>query len=239
MRHSFVFLIFFFSLIVIYKLLNEYLNNWKFALLGVCFLVMSPRIFGHAFFNSRDIPFMCFYLFSTYSLLKFHKAPSIKNSLFHSLICAILIDIRILGIVIPFVTFLVFTYLFIIKKERKYVNNFIIYIATLIFLTILFWPTLWENPILNFHDAFKRMSKFPFNGELLFMGDVIKAKNIPFYYIPLWIAITTPVLYIILFVLGFFKIAQNILLKIRIKKDDISEIIFILTFSLPLLAIIF
>ena len=83
------------------------------------------------------------------------------------------------------------------------------------------------------------MSKFPFKGELLFMGDVIKAKNIPFYYIPLWIAITTPVLYIILFVLGFFKIAQNILLKIRIKKDDISEIIFILTFSLPLLAIIF
>ncbi|GAI66551.1 unnamed protein product, partial [marine sediment metagenome] len=40
-------------------------------------------------------------------------------------------------------------------KNKKIIGSFLLYMALLISFTILFWPTLWENPVYHFIEAFK------------------------------------------------------------------------------------
>ena len=56
------------------------------------------------------------------------------------------------------------------------------------------------------------MSNFRWNGDILFMGNILKAQQLPWYYIPVWISITTPIQYIILFLIGFMIILKKIII---------------------------
>ena len=71
MRHLCTFLIFYLGVVFFYLLNYFYFKERKIALLGCLFLVLHPRIFAHSFYNSADIPFLSFYIISTYTLLRF------------------------------------------------------------------------------------------------------------------------------------------------------------------------
>ena len=72
-----------------------------------------------------------------------------------------------------------------------------------IFLTILFWPFLWDDPSRIF-EVLKSMSKFEWIGEVFFNGKYYTAKYMPWYYIPITVIITSPLYQVILFFIGFF-----------------------------------
>ena len=48
------------------------------------------------------------------------------------------------------------------------------------------------------------MANFEIETFNLFFSKIINAKNVPWYFIPIWIIITTPILYVILFLLGLY-----------------------------------
>ena len=58
--HKINFLLFFSSLIVFFIFCKKIFNNLLISILGVTFIILSPRIFAESFYNSRDIFFMCF-----------------------------------------------------------------------------------------------------------------------------------------------------------------------------------
>ena len=61
--HKINFLLFFSSLIVFFIFCKKIFNNLLISILGVTFIILSPRIFAESFFNSRDIFFMCLFIF--------------------------------------------------------------------------------------------------------------------------------------------------------------------------------
>ena len=71
------------------------------------------------------------------------------------------------------------------------------YILCILIFTIIFWPFLWEHPLNNFLYAFNRLSAFPAEVHMYFFGGVILSTELPWYYAPTWMAITTPILYIL------------------------------------------
>jgi hypothetical protein len=77
-----------------------------------------------------------------------------------------------------------------------------VYLAVMSGLTILFWPLLWGGRIALFVDALRQMSQYPWGGELLYFGRMMKATELPWHYIPVWIGMTTPILYLVLFASG-------------------------------------
>ena len=166
------------------------------------------------------------------------------NAIFHAIVCAFLIDIRILGIIVP-----IFTYFFliadlVIKKDlkingKKVILSFSVYLILLISLTVLFWPTLWTNPLGNLIEAYKWMSSHPWEGQVLYFGSLTKGSDLPWHYIPVWLLMTTPILYIIGFAIGSF-VTIKILLKnpIQFYNRGRDDLIFILWFFLPLTIII-
>ena len=66
----------------------------------------------------------------------------------------------------------------------------------------MFWPYLWSDPLVNFVSTLKNMSAYAWRGSIFYLGDYISAENLPWHYPLVWIFITTPVLYLFLFISG-------------------------------------
>lgn len=207
MRHLLTFLMFALGAVFFFLLSARILKDWRMGLLGGVLLILSPRILSHAFYNSKDIPFMAMFVVCVYTLLLHLDGKSVWMSLVHGVCCAILVDIRIGGVFVPLVTLALFIHELSAKK-RAGVNvsrtalNFGVFCASLVALTILLWPTLWSQPVANFISAIGAMRKFTWTATVLFMGKEIWSTDLPPYYTAVWILITTPVIYVILSLVG-------------------------------------
>ena len=186
LRHYLNFLIFFLSLICFYKLCNKRFNSWKLSLFGVILLTLSPRIFANSFYNNKDLVFLSFLLFSVYFGIKFFRKNNLNNAIFFALSNVLAISgVRVYGLISPGIIYPLLIFYTLISKD--YVKNKIIFILISIFLTIflniVFWPYLWENPINNFIDVFKFLGNFGSHWKIpsLFLGELIYAKDMPGY----------------------------------------------------------
>ena len=75
------------------------------ASLGVCLaLVLSPPLFAHAFYNSKDLPFLACFIAGIYTLLQMITRPRAGSVLAHALVSAWLVAIRITGVLVPVLT---------------------------------------------------------------------------------------------------------------------------------------
>jgi hypothetical protein len=162
-RHLLTFLVFFFGVCALKNQVARLFSSQFFAFISVILILLSPRMFAEGFYNCKDIVFMSLISLGMLMLTKISYKPSIKNILLFSLITALAINVRVLGILFFPLTALVLIFLSYCNKIQiiKTVKLYSIYIMTSSFLTILFFPYLWDNPILNFIEAFKAMSSFP------------------------------------------------------------------------------
>jgi hypothetical protein len=211
MRHLLTFLAFYVGVYFFYRLGRLYFDSWKIGLLGSLFLVLSPRIFAEAFYNSKDLVFLSFFIISMYTLFNFLRKMSLPWAVAHSLSCAILTDVRVMGIMVPCVTLVLYiTAVFgrgrLVKTQlRKNISAFLVFLFLTVFFVILFWPFLWSNPLEHFIQAFKRLSHYKWLWQDLYMGKLVPATKLPWHYIPVWILITTPVLYTFNFLIGLLS----------------------------------
>ena len=227
-RHITTFLFFYVSSVGFFLLSKERFKSNLFSLIITFIYVTSPRIFGESFYNNKDIVFMSLSVFTIYFSIKSFSEPGFKNIFFLSFFSVLATEVRILGIFF----FLLYFIFFIISclEDKKYFNKNVKYIAVFIFsyvlLSYILWPYLWENPLNNFFTAFKFFSNFAFyDNQIFFMGEFISATNLPWYYIPVWIIVSTPVLYLLFFFISLIKYSfvffQNFL---NIKKTNNNKI---------------
>jgi len=248
MRHYLVFFLFWGASIAFYRLLFLRFGDRKTALAGTGLFILSPRIFGHAFFNPKDIVFLATYTISTYTLLKFLKEKNIRAALLHALACAFVVNTRIPGVLIPAITVGI---LFVewgqarfnVQRMRAFLPALVsFFVATPAFIFTLN-PALWHAPAQQFGETFRTMSHFDWSNVLLYRGQFIKATELPWHYIPTWIAITTPPPFLILFAIGTAFIAGSVVQSISkgrlwLNANERTDLILFGLFFLPLAAII-
>ncbi len=211
-RHYGVFLLFFMSSIFFYHLLKLRFLRWEMALLGTAMLILSPRIFANAFFNVKDLVILSFYIMASFTMIQFLKKKNTSWAIWHGLACALVINARLMGVIVPFLTLIFLTTEFLQKRKAfqiKYLLNAGIFGAVAITFTILLWPYLWEKPLANFIAAFSLLSKYNWGGDVLYFNDFINARSLPWHYALGWIHITTPIAYLVLFWIGFLSILRN------------------------------
>jgi hypothetical protein len=227
-RHFMIFITFFVGLVCFYFLIKQLGYSSIYALLGVLMIFLSPRIFGHSFFNSKDIPTMSAFIASMLTLSIFIKNKTVWTAILHGVITAIAISIRHPMIIIPAITLL-----FIAFEEKKEISKYGIYMMSTCVFTIIFWPYLWSNPISNFIEAYTYVSGLGSN--LFFLGESL--SKAPIYYNFLWIFITTPLLYSIFFVVGLTTVIIRIC-KNKKNIKDINILIPLIWFFAPLLILV-
>ena len=105
LRHITNFIIFYISLVFLFKLLKKRFGSNVLSILGVLLVFLSPRIFSESFYNSKDILFLSLSVINLYYSYKFINSQNKKNLIFYSLSAGLLINSRVMGLFFPILTF--------------------------------------------------------------------------------------------------------------------------------------
>lgn len=219
-RHGLTFLLFWIGAVAFYHLARILLMSRLWGLVAAIFLLLSPRIFAHAFYNSKDIPVMVMFILSALTFTHYWEKPGSKRLLVHALACALLVDIRIVGVIAPILTAGILLARGEREKKRQTSLHLGMFFASIGGLIVLFWPWLWTNPLGHFRQAFELMRSFPWERAVLYWGSDYLARNLPWHYLPVWIGISTPLLYLGSFFIGFTVVVSKLIHKP--KKETLS-----------------
>ena len=216
LRHFFNFIIFFLSSIYFYKILKSRYKNRNIIFLGVLLYISSPRIFADSFYNNKDIVFLSLVTISIYYSFKLLDNFNYKNIIYFSLLSGITCAARVLGIFLPLSFLLLSFFSFLNKKFNFYdFKKIMLYLFLFFLFLYLFWPYLWENPIENFLYSFKVFSDYTaLKIKMLFNGRYILSNILPLSYLPTWIGITTPIISLILMIIGFGYLLKRFFIRI-------------------------
>ncbi|MCX6059614.1 MAG: glycosyltransferase family 39 protein [Chloroflexi bacterium] len=218
---------------LLYRLSKKWMSK-PAALASSALFAWQPLLWGHAFINPKDIPFLVFFLaaicfgFEMADSIAENKKISITKIILAAFFLGIATSIRVLG---PLAGVLVSIYaLSQFKKDSAliFIKQLTIYIVLTIFVTFIVWPYLWTSPLQKFIEVFGFMSANPTQLKVLFNGNIYLANELPRRYLPvlLGFTLTEPVwlLFFIGLFLGIWK-SNN--------KQRLTLILILLWFSIP------
>jgi hypothetical protein len=243
-RHQLTFAFFVFSVFIFFLIGKKLFKDWKIGLLGALFLIISPRIFAHSFYNPKDIPFLSAYIIAIYTMLLLLEKKNIFTAVLHGIAIGVVCSIRTPGLIIFPITVLFYVFdLFLVKDHWKsnlksaavLLTSFIIAVGLIVWFT----PLLYTHPIENFIYSFNLMKQYPWNDIQFYMGKNI-GNHIPWHYSIVWFSISSPVLYLLLFIFGSITLVSRTL-KLRLREHFRSMRDFYLVAAcgvLPILAVI-
>jgi hypothetical protein len=190
------FLTFNLGIYLLYRLASRWVDSWS-ALAVAALFSFQPLLWGHAFINPKDIPFLVFFLGSVvfgFELIdeintnsQSPKLP-ITKLLLASFFLGIATSIRVLGPLAAIITIL-----YALNQKVKIsvlLKSIWLYAAISIAIMFAFWHYLWLNPIGKFIEVFVFMSDNPTQLNVLFAGENFRAGEIPRRYLPVLLAYT-------------------------------------------------
>lgn len=233
--HLINFLFFQFGVYFLYRLALRWMTS-SAALAASALFSWQPLLWGHAFINPKDPPFLVFFLASV--CLGFEMADRLSDEAVTSkqklalivvpaTILGITTSIRVLG---PLAGLLVLAYavLKLGKSIIAFLPLIILYGVIALLAMFITWPFLWENPVARFVEVSRFMSDNPTNLSVLFGGEIYRAGELPRRYLPFMLAttLTEPVwpLFLIGIVVGYLKLLkQNRNLSTNLREEASVE----------------
>ena len=218
LRHYLCFGLFWLASIFFYLGLRiRFPNNAWYPLIGTLLLILSPRIFANAFYNPKDHILLAFYIVSTTTLLRFLHERTWRNLVFHAFATGLVLNTRLPALIVPLTTVLIVSWEFLRERPSNLRNLYqvVIYLPLSAFFMIPFFPYLWEDTVNRLILAFTEMSDFIWGGYVVLFGHRFQALDLPAYYVPAWIVVTTPLLYLLFLVVGIFATSRNIFANLR------------------------
>lgn len=229
-------------------LFTKALAGWRLALLTLVIMAVSPRFLGHSLMNPKDIPFAAGFAIALYYLYKTtQNLPSYcwKNLLVYAIGLGIALGSRAGGLLLIGYAFM-FLGLAVLQKEGLK-NSFaklttyakpILYLlaATVVgyIIAIITWPAALQNPLGFPYEALTEFSAIGTKIRVLFDGQNIMSDQEPWYYAPLWISKTIPLIVMIGLVGGL------VFIKKLSKKYGLAPVIMLFFAALfPLFYIIY
>ena len=207
-RHKLIFTFHFIGIIAFFLFSREIFYSINKAIITTLIFSLHPRIFAHSFFNPKDIIFLSLITISLLPIAKYINTKKVCWLIWASIFIGLAMSCRIVGIYLAFLLIILFVIIYFHEHPLKidqiyYPFKIGILIISISILTLyLATPYFWLDPIGRFIEAFNKASRFPWAGSVFFFGDSISARSIPWYYIIVWIGITTPISYLLFFLFG-------------------------------------
>jgi len=185
LRHLFNSFVGFLLILFTGLLARQVSGSWRAGFFGLIFIVLAPRIFGHAMNNPKDIPFAAAYVFTLLYMLRFMEQlprPSKKTILLLIVGIASAINVRVGGILLIayFGLFTILSFLLkndlrpLLKNTKVVSRTFLTGLFVVIggyFAGMLYWPYAQEAPLSNPFKALSEMSNFSTSIRMLFNGE--------------------------------------------------------------------
>lgn len=238
-RHLATFIFCSLGLVVFFVFLYWRFRRLALSYLGVLFIVLSPRIFADMFYNNKDAVFMTTYLVAgVVSIMYIVKRT---NGLFLLSAAAIGLSTttRVIGIVPSLLVCISILLFFSDNSVFSRVKKLFLHTFLTFTFTILFHPYYWDDPIRKLVEAFVTTALYPYRSCSLTLGSCLETTSLPWFYIPLWVSVTTPILFLVIFIFGIYRVQFDLFSKIRSASiRDASTIIDSLVLSLVVIPIL-
>ena len=199
---------FFLMLLVFAGLLGKELSGsyWVSSIVVVGIL-LTPRLFGQAFGNLKDIPFAAGYAAGVLFIVRFLKEmpqPKWKTAICLGLAIAFTNSVRIGGLILfaylaagllALVVMKPFLLKYIVSTKSffvRFVGQGLAIVFMGYFLGLLFWPYALQNVFRNPLESLSVMEHYKVSIKQIFEGNVIWSTRLPWNYLPKWILISTP-----------------------------------------------
>jgi len=191
-------------------LLGRHLHSTLAGFLAALFLFLTPRYFGHALMNPKDIPFAALNVFAFYYLLRIVRdfpAPKTKTLIAFGVWTGLTLGMRVGGVFLIGYLALGLLLQFLLDPEkrawvlaRESHAQVILFLkraaaACLIaYVTMLAcWPAAQVDPIRQPLRALLRGAKFTVHDQrVLFGGTMLPANELPRQYVTKWLSMTLP-----------------------------------------------
>jgi len=204
-----------FSFVAVYEMLLLTYKKWQYAILGPIFLFFTPRFLGHIPANPKDIPFATCYLIVLLLILYHKKFQSLLSILLIGLFIGLTASLRVLGFG------LIFIYLIYILLESRNEKNFLkkfpdniysFFLVSFISFSVLMMsiPYIGADPFNHTLELLKINKSYPWEGVSLLFGMKYTKENFSINYVPIWIAISTPISILLLSIRSIGNSFKNI-----------------------------
>ena len=175
------------------------------ALFALLLFLLHPRLYGHSFVNTKDLPFLSMFMIELYLIDRAFRRDTLGAFALCGLGAGLLSNIRIMGVML-LVAVLALRACDLLQapagKERKHVlttgGGFLLAGALTLYAS---FPYLWSNP-LGILQGLAELARHPNDAAMRFQGETVRWPEIPLHYIPTWIAITTPPVVLLLGLVG-------------------------------------
>ncbi len=214
--------VFFLLLLLFTGLLSkEVTGSWTVAVITMLALVFMPRLAGQAFGNLKDIPFAAGYTAGILMIVRFVREmphPRWKSALLLGAAIAFTVSVRAGGFILfaylglallLYFVWKPFYFIEIVSTKPVFVRLLgqgTVILVTGYFAGLLFWPYALQNVWVHPLESLQVMEHYKVSIRQLFEGEMIWSTRLPWYYLPKWLAISTPVYVLAGFVVfaGFF-----------------------------------
>ncbi len=218
MRHLVTHIFFLISALFFFLLIDYLYRNKLLAAFGILCLLTTPLIYGHSFFNSKDVVFLSMFIICFYIMAVAFERNSLRWHILLGISLAILMNIRVMGILLLGFACLFFALdIYKLKSDRKAKMKVALFALTVVSLAFgllaITWPYLYPAPVKNFWDAFYHLSHWHWVGWILFWGKEYWCLSAPKWYAISWFCFSNPLLYVALGFIGIIAIGVAFIRK--------------------------
>ena len=242
---------FFFLLLLLFSglLTREVTGSWMASGIVVMALVFMPRLAGQAFGNLKDIPFAAGYVAGLLMIVRFLKEFPVlrwKTVLLLGLAIAFTISVRAGGFILFAYLGLVLMIYFILKPYyfKQIITTRPVFVRLLAqgaailvigyFAGLLFWPYALQNILIHPVESLRVMEHYKVSIRQVFEGELMWSTQLPWYYLPKWLLISSPLIPLIGFILFIGYYFKKIFFSQSIDRQILLEGFILFSFIFPL-----
>ena len=189
-----------------YLLARRLFGSRVIAVAAMLLFLLSPRLYAHSFFNSKDMPFLVTFMITLFLAHRAFRRNTIWSFALLGLSVGILANLRIMGVVlfaaVPAMQALDLLFASVWEERRRTLLTtgvFALAGALAVYATM---PYLWADPIARSVMWWTTLSSHPTILWQLFGGDLIITSEAPASYLPVWFSITNSPVVLLLGVAG-------------------------------------
>ena len=226
-----------------YRLAYRLFDNRLLALFALLLFLLHPRIYGHSFVNSKDLPFLALFAITLYLLERAFRRDSLGAFLLLGIAVGLLANLRVAGtMLLPAALAMRGLDLWRAEgwAERKQIlatGGLLILAAGLSFYAAT--PYAWANPVAYLTTSLELTVNHPNVVFQRFQGQLLSAAEMPPHYGLTWFGITTPPLMLLLGFIGIAAVAAQAVARPGAVFGNTRrrfQLLLLAGFALPLLA---
>lgn len=201
--HSYTFLVFMAGVVAIYLLASYLTKDWRYGVAASLFFYLSPRFFAESHYNNKDIMAMVMILYCLLFAIRLIEKKTVASALLFALFGALATNMRVTGLAFFGLCGVLYLITLFVRREWsvKAILLGVLSLTGFVAFYFLLTPGLWNDPAKFIQYVYARSSNFSdWPGYVFYIGHA--QRPVPWHYIPVMIAITTPLLLLALMIVG-------------------------------------